>query len=499
MARGFIPVDRSPVLLPADMMEWLPRDDLVFLVMDTVASFDLSQMYAQFRLGGVGRQAYDPQMLTTLLVYAYCQGERSSRRIERLCVTDVAYRVICGNLCPDHSTIARFRSRCGAVLAGLFTQMLRMCAQAGMCKVGVVAVDGTKIAGRGSLEADHSMQYLHDLADHILAEADQVDREEDRIHGSLRGDELPEGLAPGPDRVERLRKLAESSVKAKQVVEALDEAERVTAERVKHDVRVASSLLDKARAHRDKMIDKASKDRRDDDDPRGLRAPRKPLDEHASIRKVDARITQLEQKLGDAQQGLGLMASRKRAGVNLVDPQSRPMPIKNGRAWLQGYNSQIVVSDDHLILATDVVQSSTDQALFVPMMTQAVDIVTAVLPGESIGVILADAGYCSEEALTTPGPDRLIAVGRDPGLLRRGSKQEAMAQMGQRLQSGSPDRDTYKRRAATVETVFANLKSTLNMRQFSRKGLQAAREEWAFIAAVFNLRRLAVHRGFSLR
>src|SRR5919106_6372590 len=147
MAQNFVACDREQeLLLPPSLRDWLPEGHLAWFVIDAVAAFDLSGFYVAYRADGHGRAARDPAMMVTLLLYGYALGERSSRRLERRCVEDVAARVICANQAPDHATIARFRQRHETALAGLFGDVLVLCAEAGLVGVGVIAVDGTKIA-----------------------------------------------------------------------------------------------------------------------------------------------------------------------------------------------------------------------------------------------------------------------------------------------------------------------------------------------------------------
>jgi transposase len=150
------------------MADWLPPEHLVWFVLDVVEALDTSAWHAGRRLGGAGRQGFDPDMLLALLVYAYAVGERSSRQIERLCSSDVAFRVVCAQDGPDHSTIARFRAQHEAAFAGLFAQVLAMCARAGMGRVGTVAVDGTKIGADASLGANRSGAWLQEQAERIV-------------------------------------------------------------------------------------------------------------------------------------------------------------------------------------------------------------------------------------------------------------------------------------------------------------------------------------------
>jgi len=193
MAQNFIECDRDQVLLmPPSLREWLPEGHLAWFVLDAVEEMDLSGFFGVYRLDGHGRPAHDPAMMVALLLYGYARGQRSSRVIERECVEDIAYRVIAANEVPDHTTIARFRQRHEGALAGLFGDVLGMCAQAGLAKVGVIAIDGTKVHASASR---HSNRDYEQIAREILAEADAVDREEDERYGEARGDELPAHLS----------------------------------------------------------------------------------------------------------------------------------------------------------------------------------------------------------------------------------------------------------------------------------------------------------------
>ena len=146
MSQNFVAVDREQgFLLAPDVREWLPEGHLAWLVLDAVGEMDLSAFYAAYRRDGWGRPAYDPAMMVALLLYSYARGERSSRGIERRCGEDVAYRVISANRVPDHSTLARFRRDHEDALAGLFGEVLVLCAKAGLVNVGLIAVDGIKV------------------------------------------------------------------------------------------------------------------------------------------------------------------------------------------------------------------------------------------------------------------------------------------------------------------------------------------------------------------
>jgi transposase len=203
MGQNFIAVDREQVfLMPPSVADWVPEDHLVWSVLEAVAELDLSAFYAAYRADGHGRPAYEPAMMVSLLLYAYARGNRSSRQIERACVEDVAYRVLAANLVPDHSTIADFRRRHEGAIADLFTGVLGLCARAGLVKVGVVAIDGTKVAANASMDANRGYEQI---AREILEEAAETDRREDELYGDARGDELPEHLRTREGRRKALR------------------------------------------------------------------------------------------------------------------------------------------------------------------------------------------------------------------------------------------------------------------------------------------------------
>ena len=174
MGARFIGCDRDQVfLMPPSLRDWVPEGHLVWTVLDAVGELDLSAIYADYRDDGRGRPAYEPSMMVALLLYAYARGNRSSRGIERACVEDVAYRVVTGNLAPDHSTIAEFRCRHERALGEVFSGVLGLCARAGLVSVGVVAIDGTKMAANASSDANRD---FGQIAREILAEAAEIDR-----------------------------------------------------------------------------------------------------------------------------------------------------------------------------------------------------------------------------------------------------------------------------------------------------------------------------------
>jgi transposase len=169
-------------LLPPDVRDWLAADHLAWFVIDAVRAMDLAGFYAAYRADGHGRAAYESSMMVTLLMYAYATKQRSSRAIESHCRQDVAYRVITGNVVPDHATVARFVCRHEAALAELFAEVLKLCDGAGLVKPGLVAIDGTRLAGNASRDANREFEQI---AREILADHKATDEAEDKISSTV--------------------------------------------------------------------------------------------------------------------------------------------------------------------------------------------------------------------------------------------------------------------------------------------------------------------------
>jgi len=194
VTQGFLPCERDQqYLMPVSLRDWLPEDHLAWFVLDAVRELDLSPFYARYRDDGRGGQAYEPSMMVALMLYAYCEGERSSRQIERRCREDVAFRVLTANQQPDHATVCRFRQQHEQALAGPFVEVLGLCAEAGLVRVGVVALDGTKLRANASRERNRTDAELEAEVRRMLAEAESVDAEENARLGEARGDEYPRG------------------------------------------------------------------------------------------------------------------------------------------------------------------------------------------------------------------------------------------------------------------------------------------------------------------
>ncbi len=529
MAKGFRPVDRDqPFLLPPDMREWLPEGHLAWFVIEAVAALDVARFAVRQTPAGslAGRAAYDPAMLLALLVYGYAAGVRSSRRIERACTEDVAFRVICAQDVPDHATIARFRREHFAdpeAMGGLFAQVLVLAARAGLGRLGLIALDGTKIAASASKDANRTERRLRELAREMLAEAEAVDAAEDELYGDARGDELPPELADPKTRAERIgRALAELEMERK-AAEAQRDAQAgaylaaVDAGQAPPGpvpaaaaVAAARRRLDCAEAgQRAKLAawqaQRAAERQAGMPRPPGGRKPFPP-GAHAGVAKARAALERAEAKAARKERNA---AAKKGPGPvrNLTDPDSRLMPVRGG-GFVQGYNAQAMHSGDGLCLATSLTCDTTDYASFGPMVSKAQaaqDLLRAHARGPlhrrraKIGTALADAGYCSEHNLTIDGPDRLIATGtrrdlersaRQPGAGPPANAAGPAAAMAARLATPQGIA-AYRHRGTIAEGPFGNIKHNQGFRRFSLRGLPRASGEWAFQNTVANL--LKIH------
>jgi transposase len=264
MAYNFLRGNRDqPFLLPPDLRDWLPADHLTWFILDVVDQLDLGPFLRAYRADGHGHPAYHPKTLLGVLLYAYATGVRSSRQIQRRCVEDLAFRVLAGNQLPDHVTIARFRVRHEQALAGFLVQSLKLCAAAGMIKLGTVALDGTKVAANAANTASHTHDKIEREVAEILRQAADADQRDDLKHGQARGDELPAALASKAGRLARLRQ-----------AKALLEAEAAERQR-RYQQRVAA-LAAAARAKGKQPRAHIKPRRRDEAQPQGDRQCHRP-------------------------------------------------------------------------------------------------------------------------------------------------------------------------------------------------------------------------------
>jgi transposase len=445
MAYNFLPCDRDQgFLLPVDVREWLPPEHLAWFVLDVVDQLDPVGFLAAYRADGHGRAAYDPRMLLGVLLYAYSTGVRSSRQIERRCHEDIAFRVLSGNSAPDHVTIARFRARHQQALAGFLVASLRLCQAAGMVRLGLVCLDGTKLAADASPAANRTHATLEQDVAEILHQAADADRAEDAQHGSARGDELPQQLAGRRDRLARLR-------------QAKAQLEHDAAERQRRYQQRVATLAAAARARGQQ--------------PRAQIRPR---------RRDEAPIPN--------------------ATANTTDPDSR-FVRSHGRI-IQGYNAQAVTTTEQIIVAAELTQQAVDLQQLAPMITATRRTLAAAGITDRPARLAADCGYWSIANVSAipDAPELLIRPARHArhGKPRKDgrpseSKSDALRDaMNAKLETDE-GKALYALRSRTIEPVFGQIKTVQGARRFSRRGLTACQAEWKLLCATHNLLKLWRH------
>lgn len=446
MGYNFIPCDRDQLLLlPPDMREWLPKDDLAWFVLDAMSQMDLSCFYEKYRKDGKGHTAYEPSMMASLLVYSYCVGERSSRRIERLCIHDVAYRIISANQKPDHATVARFRRDRKTALKCLFVEVLKLCKEAKMLKLGVVALDGTKMTANAALSANRTSDALTEEVSKILQEAEEADAREDALYGKdRRGDELPEELADHRSRIARLKEC-----------------------KARLDCEAAEAKAEQ----QSKIDDRAQVEKESGQKARG----RKPL-------SVDEAVN-------------------KGAKANVTDPDSRIMKTRSGYA--QGYNAQSVATEEQVIVSAEVTQQENDIQQLVPMLDSTQQTLAEAGVTDNIEAMVCDAGYFSDaniEAHSNKETELYIATKKD-WKQRKELKEETV--LPDAIPEGFNNRDAmeyklrtakgkeiYAKRKIIIEPIFGQIKDCRKIRSFMMRGIELASAEWKLICATHNLLKL---------
>jgi transposase len=514
MGQNFVTCDRGQTfLLPPSLMDWLPEDHLVWTVLGAVEEMNLDGFYGAYRANGQGRSAYDPAMMIALLMYGYANGNCSSRGIERACVEDVAYRVIAANLKPDHSTIADFRLRHEAALAGLFTDVLAICARAGLVRVGVIAIDGTKMSANASQERNHGYQRI---VREILAEAARIDAEEDELYGDARGDELPEQLRTAEGRKAALRE-------AKRALDAERAAELELADGGEDAVERGGGSGVALGLDPEVIVDGSSgrrgwprEARRQTDQQRKLEAWPVPRERLARLLEAERRLSQdlaVEVEANRAYYAYragGRMRDGRRFGkppavwvapeeptgeINLTDPDSRNM--LETRGFVQGYNAQAAVNEQHMVIAAEICVVNPDFGNLEPVLLAAeTELVTAGVT-DTPSVVLADAGYWHTEQMQRLAARGIPALIPPDAHKRNGVRPGwtgGMYEFMRGVLGSEHGKDLYRRRQGMVEPVFANTKFNRKIYRFHRRGRSAVRSEWRLITATHNLLRLHHHR-----
>jgi transposase len=432
----------KPLLLPPDMRTWLPDDHLALFISDVVDALDLSEIADKYYRYHGGQPAYHPAMMLKLLFYGYCVGTRSSRRIEQKTYEDVAFRVLSCDTHPDHSRISDFRKRHLPEISRLFVQVLEICKEAGLIKLGYVALDGTKVKANASKHK--AMSYARmvkrepELAaevDRLLAEAEALDVQEDKKYGKgKRGHELPKELRFKQARLAKIR----------QAKQALEEQARKEA--------IEAGKLD-----------------RDGHPPPGGAA-------------------------GSSHPPAGIPEDKEQR--NFTDPESRIMLDGATKAFVQAYNGQAAVDcGSQVIVAADVTQQANDKQQLVPLVAQIEDNL-----GEIPDRVLADAGYFVEEKVTSLAdnfiepliPRDRIKHSDPPQQPPRGripKSTSVVDRMLRKLKTKEGKR-TYLKRKETVEPVFGQIKEARGIRAFLLRGLEKVKAEWYLICLTHNILKL---------
>jgi transposase len=497
-------------LLPPDVRDWLAADHLAWFVIDAVGEMDLAGFYAAYRADGHGRAAYEPSAMVALILYAFATGVRSSRAIERHCRQDVAYRVITGNLVPDHATIARFICRHERALAELFAEVLKLCDRAGLVRPGVVSIDGTRIAGNASPELNHG---FGQIAREILAQVRATDEAEDEEFGEARGDELPEQLRTPEGRREFFRQARQRRRRQQEGRVPAGESEAQAADEVPLELD-ASQIVGRGRQGRDAWLREGKRQleqhRWENPDPiwrsRGerllLSAERLGSDLDVERRANEA----YEHYRATARDRLGRRPGGRAepyrppevpAGkVNTTDPDSRPIPI--GFGFVQGYNAQAAVNEQQIVLAAEITNVSTDFSQLDPMVTATLGELERAGIEQLPEAVAADAGYWNEQHMDEVVANKHIPVLVAPDKGTRGAPKRWLtsgrAAWMRSLLATEHGQQRYSKRKQTVEPLFGNTKHNGGFYRFHRRGRTKVRLEWRLLMTSHNLTKVHRHQ-----
>ena len=512
------------LLLPPSPVEWLPANRLVFFLLDLAAELDLSVIYAVYAARDPrGVKAYEPRMMVVLLLYAYCVGIPSSRRIERACWEDAAFRVLTGNQQPDHSRISDFRLVHLDALAGLFLQVLRLCQKAGLVSLGNVALDGTKVKANASKHKAMSHERMLKTEAQLEAEiaallrkAELIDAQEDTRYGKgKRGDELPKELQLRQDRLDALRKAkAELEAEAaadharrreQQARAAEEQAAEAAAQVADAEAATVAADHDKADAESEAAAQALAKEAQQAERRARSARGRAELARKLAIEKAQAAVLSTPDPLSSADplampsRNLPTTAAgdpKANAQRNFTDPDSHI--LKGGDGWIQGYNCQAAVDGDHQIIVAVGVSNQASDAPHLEPMLERIMANTGQLPEK----LIADAGYCSTdniEASEKRGLDAYVSTSRQAhGKRPRPSRGpaprdlDARGRMDRKIRSKA-GQAIYALRKIIVEPVFGQIKGARGLDRFLLRGLEKVDREWTLMAITHNIGKL--HRA----
>ena len=460
-------------LLPPSPTEWLPKGHLAYFVLDLVSELDLKAIEDVIHgKDPRGTRPYSPRMMTALIIYAYCVGVFSSRKIEAATYEDVAFRVIAGGAHPFFTTVNEFRLEHRRALSGLFLQVLKLCARAGLKTVGHVSLDGSKVQANASKHKAMSYGRMREEEKKLAAEiellmrrADEADALEDKEHGpGKRGDEVAEELQHREGRLKKIREAKaalEAEAKEARAAELRDQAagERATAENT--DSPIIRRRASTRAAMRDRKADEIAPRKDDDDDDRhGGHGAGQQLSLHRVATTTTAK-------------------PKDKAQRNFTDPDSRIM-VRNG-VYVQAYNAQAAVSEDQVVVAHGVTNAGFDVQQFAPMLERV-----RVNTGEAPKILTADSGYSSEANVAFSEANAIeayIAVQKSDDRVYPPRTPAQRSRFLMRLKLASAlGREIYGRRKVIAEPVFGQIKRVMGFRQFSLRGLAKVSDEWGIVS-----------------
>ena len=442
MARGFIKGDRQQMfLLPPSVDDWVPADHPVRFIQTCLEQMDLQCFYKHY--ASEGRPPYDPQTMLGILMYAYSKGLRSSRKISKACEDEVPFRWISGNIAPDHRTICRFRAKHGKDFTKIFNEILRLCAEAGLIRLGEIFLDGTKVKANAALSANHTMDHITK----ILEEAEAVDKAEDEEFGEdERGDRLPKELVDPKERIKRIKE--------------------------------AKARLDKELKKKQDEQAKKVKEHEESGPKRG-RKPKSPdevtIDKKANTTDPESRI--MKDRKGFVQAYNCQAACTKDQIIVSAEVTQEENDLHQLEPMLQKTESTLRESG----IKGKVKAIAADAGYF----RDDLDVEGIEKEGPELLVCTKKSHKLRKELKEKGSPK-----GRIPKNISTRDRMDRrlLTKRGYAI---------YKKRSYTIEPVFGQIKECLNMDSFLRRGLEAVKSEWTLICSISNLMKLFRHKAMA--
>lgn len=475
-------------LLPVNAMEWLSENDVTHAILEILSYLDINQFISKYREDGRGSAFFDPRAMLGILIYSMIRGEKSSRKIEMCCHYDIGYRIVANNLTPDHTTIYRFKKNNSKEIKSLFKQLSQVIVECGIAQIGVLALDGSKFGCNASLSANKKSKYLESELNRLFDESQETDEFENNDSNAqdIGMNQLPEHLSTNEKRKKVM-------VRAKE--------------------KLIGRQKEESKKQEEKILEREREERESGNKKRG-RKPSEPQKEPSPDSKI-----------------------------NLTDPESQIMSTTNG--WIQGYNGQIIVSENQFILAALLSDEQNDKNLLIPMLSELRALFPGIQPSVLPQILLSDAGYFSYlnvlaafefdiNLIMPPSKERKIPeysfndgyVSRMeeickmiykgvrvtiPELMSVGTfvwqsfmnreKQATNQEICRRIMEArvkSPTgRELYRKRKYMVEPVFGDIKHNMRFRSFSQKGKENCEGEFFLAAIVHNIKKITKSYNMS--